>query len=142
MKYAISKCLCGINCKYNGSNNLNLKIKELEKNNDVILICPEVLGDLPIPRIPFEIKDGRAINKENLDITDKVMTGCNKALKLILDNNIDLVILKENRPTCGVNFIYDGTFTHTKIKGCGFLTKMLKDNNIKVISDVDFNEEK
>ena len=142
MKYAISKCLCGINCKYNGSNNLNLKIKELEKNNDVILICPEVLGDLPIPRIPFEIKNGRAINKEGLDITDKVMTGCNKALKLILDNNIDLVILKENSPTCGVNFIYDCTFTHTKIKGCGFLTKMLKDNNIKVISDVDFNEEK
>lgn len=142
MKYAISKCLCGINCKYNGSNNLNLKIKELEKNNDVILICPEVLGDLPIPRIPFEIKDGRAINKENLDITDKVITGCNKALKLILDNNIDLVILKENSPTCGVNFIYDGTFTHTKIKGCGFLTKMLKENNIEVVSDEDFYEEK
>lgn len=140
MKYAISKCLCGYNCKYNGSNNLNNKIKDLEK--DSLIICPEVLGGLPIPRIPFEIKNGKAINKEGLDVTDKVIDGCKKTLKLILDNNIDLVILKENSPTCGVNYIYDGTFSHTKIKGCGFLTKMLKDNNIKVISDVDFNEEK
>lgn len=140
MKYAISKCLCGYNCKYNGSNNLNNKIKDLEK--DSLIICPEVLGGLPIPRIPFEIINGKAINKEGLDVTDKVIDGCKKTLKLILDNNIDLVILKENSPTCGVNYIYDGTFSHTKIKGCGFLTKMLKDNNIKVISDVDFNEEK
>ena len=46
--------------------------------------------------------------------------------KWLKENNIDLVILKESSPTCGVNYIYDGTFTHTKIKGCGFLTKMLK----------------
>ena len=135
MKYAVSKCLCGYNCKYNGSNNLNDKLKDLENNNEVITICPEIFGGLPVPRIPFELKDGRAINKEGLDITDKVINGCNKALKLILDNNIDLVILKENSPTCGVNYIYDGTFTHTKIKGCGLLTQMLKENNIKVISD-------
>ena len=140
MKYAISKCLCGYNCKYNGDNNYREKIKDLEK--DAIIICPEVLGGLPIPRIPFEIINGRAINKEGLDITDKVMDGCNKALKLILDNNIDLVILKESSPTCGVNYIYDGTFTHTKIKGCGLLTEMLKKHNIKVISDEDFYEEK
>ena len=142
MKYAISKCLLGYNCKYNGSNNLNNKLKDLENNNEVITICPEVFGGLPIPRIPFELKDGKAINKEGLDITDKVINGCNKALKLILDNNIDLVVLKENSPTCGVNYIYDGSFTHTKVKGCGLLTQMLKENNIKVISDVDFNEEK
>ena len=142
MKYAISKCLCGENCKYNGKNNLDLKIKELEENNEVILICPEVFGGLPIPRIPFELKNGKAINKEGLDVTDKVLKGCEIAFKMIKENKIDKVILKENSPTCGVNFIYDGTFTHTKIKGMGLLTKMLKENNIIVISDVDFNEEK
>ncbi len=138
MKYAISKCLCGHNCKYNGGNNLNNKLKDLENNNEVITICPEIFGGLPIPRIPFELINGKAINKEGLDITKEVLEGCNKALKLILDNNIDLVILKENSPTCGVNYIYDGTFTHTKIKGCGLLTQMLKENNIKVISDEEF----
>lgn len=140
MKYAISKCLCGYNCKYNGENNYRDKIKELE--SDAVIICPEVLGGLPVPRIPFEIQNGRAINKEGLDITDKVMDGCLKALEIIKQNGVTKVILKESSPTCGVNYIYDGTFTHTKIKGCGFLTKMLKENNIEVVSDEDFYEEK
>ena len=142
MKYAISKCLCGVNCKYNGLNNLDNKIKELEEKNEVILICPEVFGGLPVPRIPFEIKNGKAINKEGKDVTDKVLNGCEIAFKMIKENNIDLVILKESSPTCGVNYIYDGTFTHTKIKGSGFLTKMLKEANIKVISNEEFYEEK
>ena len=142
MKYAVSKCLCGYNCKYNGGNNLKEFIKVLEQNNEIITICPEVLGGLPIPRIPFELKGNRAINKEGLDITDMVINGCVKALNIIKENGITKVILKENSPTCGVNYIYDGTFTHTKIKGMGLLTRMLKENNIKVISDVDFNEEK
>ena len=142
MKYAISKCLCGINCKYNGLNNLDDKIKELEEKNEVILICPEVFGGLPVPRIPFEIKNGKAINKEGKDVTDKVLNGCEIAFKMIKENNIDLVILKESSPTCGVNYIYDGTFTHTKIKGSGFLTRMLKEANIKVISNEEFYEEK
>ncbi|MBP5444903.1 MAG: DUF523 domain-containing protein [Acholeplasmatales bacterium] len=139
---AVSKCLCGYNCKYNGENNLRDYLKKLEDNNEVLLICPEVFGGLPIPRIPFELKNGRAINKDGVDVTDKVIDGCNKALKLIKENNITKVILKENSPTCGVNYIYDGTFTHTKIKGCGLLTKMLKDENIKVYSDEEFYEEK
>ena len=138
MKYAISKCLLGYNCKYDGKNNLREKLKELEKNNEVILICPEVFAGLPIPRIPFELKDNKAINKEGTDITDKVIEGCTKTLKLIIENNVDIVILKENSPSCGVNYIYDGTFTHTKISGEGLLTQMLKKHNIKVISDVDF----
>lgn len=138
MKYAISKCLLGYNCKYDGKNNLKDKIKELEKNNEIIEICPEVFGGLPVPRIPFELINDRAINKEGLDVTDKVINGSKKALQLILDNNVDVVILKEKSPTCGVNYIYDGTFTHTKISGSGLLTRMLKEHNIKVISDEDF----
>ncbi len=142
MKLAVSKCLLGHNCKYNGSNNLKDKIKELEKDNEIIVICPEVFGGLPVPRIPFELINDRAINKEGVDVTDKVLDGCKIALKMIIDNNVNEVILKESSPTCGVHFIYDGTFSHTKIKGCGLLTRMLKEKNIKVKSDEDFYEEK
>ena len=142
MKYAVSKCLCGYNCKYNGNNNLKEKIKELEENDECIIICPEVFGGLPIPRIPFELQNDRAINKEGIDVTDKVIEGCKIALAMIKENGVTKVILKENSPTCGVHYIYDGTFTHTKIKGMGLLTRMLKENNIEVISDEDYYEEK
>ena len=142
MKLAISKCLCGYNCKYNGGNNLRDNIKLLEENDEVLLICPEMLGGLPSPRIPFELVNDRAINKEGKDVTSDILRGCELALKAIKENGITKVILKENSPTCGVNFIYDGTFTHTKIKGSGLFTRMLKKNNITVISDEEYYEEK
>ena len=139
MKYAISKCLCGYNCKYNGGNNYNEQIKKLE--HDALLICPEMLGGLPSPRVPFELKDGRAINKDGVDVTDKILKGCFEALKLIKENGVTKVILKENSPTCGVNYIYDGTFTHTKIKGSGLFALLLKLENIDVISNEEYYEE-
>ncbi len=140
MKLGISKCLCGENCKYNGGNNLKDYIKVLEENNEIITICPEVLGGLPIPRTPFELINDRAINKDGIDVTDKVINGCIKALNILKENGVTKVILKENSPTCGVHFIYDGTFSHTKIKGMGLLTRMLLENNIIVESEYDYEE--
>ena len=35
--YLISSCLCGVNCKYNGSNNLNETCLELLKEGKAVL---------------------------------------------------------------------------------------------------------
>ena len=40
----ISACLLGINCKYNGKNNLKNEIIEYFKNKGIIPVCPEQLG--------------------------------------------------------------------------------------------------
>ena len=45
----VSACLCGINCKYNGKNNINLYFMELMQEGAVIPVCPEQLGGLPTP---------------------------------------------------------------------------------------------
>lgn len=50
MKIAVSACLLGINYKYNGGNNYSEKLEKLLEKHEVIPICPEVLGGLPIPR--------------------------------------------------------------------------------------------
>ena len=139
---AVSKCLCGYNCKYNGGNNYRYYLKELENNNEVLLICPEMLAGFNTPRTPFELRNNRAINKDGIDITEVILKGCNKALKLIKENGITKAILKECSPTCGVHFIYDGTFSHTKINGEGLLTRLLKKNGITVYSDEEYYEEK
>ena len=47
-----------------------------------------------------------------------------------------IAILKENSPSCGSNYIYDGTFNHQKIKGMGIAAHKLSKENIKL-----FNEE-
>ncbi|HCY53423.1 MAG TPA: purine-nucleoside phosphorylase, partial [Kandleria vitulina] len=45
----ISRCLVGDNCTYRGDSNLVEELEELKKEG-AILVCPEVLGGLPIPR--------------------------------------------------------------------------------------------
>ena len=132
--YIVSACLCGINCKYNGRNNLNPAVLKLVKEGKAIPVCPEQLGGLPTPRIPSERKNGKVINKEGIDVTKNFQDGANEVLKLCKEINIKTCILKSKSPSCGYGEIYDGNFNGTLVKGNGVLTDMLIDNGIEVIS--------
>ena len=61
MNILVSSCLLGMNCKYNGKNNFNAKVKELENYHHFIAVCPEVLGGLGVPRMPSEILDKKVL---------------------------------------------------------------------------------
>ena len=136
-KILVSACLLGINCKYDGKNNKNDKVLEYLKDKEVIPICPEIMGGLPTPRVPSEIKDNKVITKENIDVTDNFIKGANEVLYLAKLLNVKKALLKAKSPSCGKNEIYDGTFTHTIIKGDGITTRLLKENNIEVITELD-----
>lgn len=56
---------------------------------------------------------------------------------IILKNQVDLVILQSRSPSCGVNKVYDGTFTGKIIDGQGIFTKILKENEVPVIDVED-----
>lgn len=133
----VSACLAGENCKYDGTNNKNTKVLEFLKDKEYIPICPEMLGSLPCPRIPAEIKGSKVINKEGTDVTVQFKMGAEKTLEIALNNKVDMAILKESSPSCGVNTIYDGNFTSTKIKGSGITAELLKKQGIKVITEKD-----
>lgn len=132
-KYLISACLMGQKCKYNGTDNYCPKLAKLRK--DAILVCPEVYGGLEIPRDPCEIKKDKVISKTGQDRTNEYHKGAQKVLEIAKKNGVSIAILKENSPSCGVKTVYDGTFSHTKIQGCGITTKLLKENGIKVYSE-------
>ena len=132
----ISSCLLGVNCKYDGHNNLKEELLYLK--DEAILLCPEVLGGLSSPRSPSEIVNGKVINKDSEDVTKQFMIGAKKALDICKKNNVDFVILKSNSPSCGCGQIYDGTFSKTLIEGDGIFTKLLKENNINCIDDKSF----
>lgn len=55
------------------------------------------------------------------------------ALSQIQHEDIELAILQSRSPTCGVNQIYDGSFTGKLISGMGLFAKALKERGIKVI---------
>ena len=133
----ISACLAGVNCKYSGGNNEVPELKKLYEEGKAILVCPEVMGGLSTPRIPCEIRNGRVYNTEGEDKTENYARGAEKALKICLENNCRIAVLKANSPSCGPDEIYDGTFTHTKIKGSGIFAAMLKEKGIPCISEKD-----
>ncbi len=139
--YLISACLAGVNCKYNGSNNECGWIKDLMKDKECLLVCPEELGGLPTPRPPSEIINGKAIDKNDMNVTDNLIYGAEKALEKAeeraaeLGQKIELAILKSNSPSCGSGKIYDGTFTGTLIDGDGIFAGILKKKGITVITE-------
>jgi len=134
---AVSACLLGENCKYNGSNNKNQKVLDFLKDKKYVAICPEMLGGLPCPRIPSEIKDGQVFSKEGKNVTREFKAGAKRALEIVLNNGCDLAILKESSPSCVVNTVYNGEFTNTKINGSGITAALFKKMGIKVISEKD-----
>ena len=133
MKIAVSGCLLGENCKYNGGNNFNEKLAEFLKDHVVISICPEVLGGLPTPRNASEIVEGVVRHKDGTSVDAEFRKGAEVALKIVKENEAALVILQSRSPSCGVDIIYDGTFSKTLIPGDGVFVKLLKENGIRVM---------
>ena len=136
----ISSCLLGNNTKYNGKNNYNPLVKKLKEKYNLIPICPEVLGGLLIPREPSEINGDKVINKIGLDVTKNFNEGARLSLIEAKNHNIKYAILKDGSPSCGVNYIYDGKFSGTKINGMGITAKLLFLNNIILVSEKDIEK--
>ena len=137
MKIAVSACLLGENCKYNGGNNLNEKVVDFVKGHEVVLVCPEVMGGLATPRIPSEIVNGVVTNKEGTVVDSEFRKGAEVALGKVLAEGVELAILQSRSPSCGSKEIYDGSFSGKKISGMGIFARELKANGIKIIDAED-----
>ena len=137
MRIAVSACLLGENCKYNGGNNYSEKLVDYIKGNDVLSVCPEVMGGLPVPRESAEIVNGVVSHKDGTSVDKEFRKGAKKALEIVKEQKIDLVILKSRSPSCGVNSIYDGSFSGKLISGKGVFADLLQKNGIKVMDIAD-----
>ncbi len=138
MKIIVSACLTGVNCKYNGTNNFNQKLCNFLKNHQVIKICPEVMGGLKRPHPPAEIISGKVFNKEGKEVSQEFFSGAKKAFEIVEKEKPDLIILQSRSPSCGVNEIYDGTFTGKKIPGHGLFAELCIKSSFKTIDVEDF----
>lgn len=139
MRVLVSACAIGCNCKYNGKNNRNESVIEYLKGKEVLSICPEMLANMPIPRPCAEIVDGVVMDDKGNNVDSDYRDSVALALEKIKDEKIDLAILQSRSPTCGVNKIYDGTFTGKLISGQGLFAKALIAKEYHVKDTEDFN---
>ncbi len=138
MRYLISACLIGDNCKYDGFNNLHQVAKKLYDKGLAIPVCPEELGGLPTPRVPSEIVGEKVLSKDGEDVSVEFALGASKTLEIAKKNGIKIAILQARSPSCGSKKIYDGTFSGNLILGEGRTTSLLRANGIEVITIEDF----
>ena len=131
----VSACLVGENCKYNGKNNENSCVLSFLKDKEYIKICPEVMGGLPTPRPPSEIKGDKVFNIKGENVTKNFISGGEYALEIAKNKKPELIILKAKSPSCGLGQVYDGSFSATLKEGNGIACQMLIDNGFKIITE-------
>lgn len=137
----VSACLLGLNTRHDGKNSASKNVLALKDKYLMIPVCPEQLGGLPTPRMPAEIQsDGRVLKENGEDATEIFLNGAKEVLQLTKLYKIKFALLKNGSPSCGSHFVYDGTFSGTKIKGEGITACFLRKNGIKVFSEDDIEE--
>lgn len=139
MKIAVSACLLGECCRYDGTSRPCEAVLALKGAHELIPVCPEQLAGLPVPHPPCEVDSSvrypRVVDSEGYDRSSDFTAGAEKALALAQENDVKLAILKERSPSCASDYLYDGTFSGNLIPGCGITTRLLRENGIRVIGE-------
>ena len=136
-KLLISACLIGENCKYSGGSNAlqEQQLRQLQMCYELIPDCPEQLGGLPTPRTPAERRGDRVITRDGRDVTAEFYAGAEQTLTITKSQTICKALLKSRSPSCGRDWIYDGTFTGTLIRGNGVTAQTLIERGISVYTE-------
>ena len=105
----------------------------------VVSVCPEMLGGLGTPRPAAEIRqvDGvrRVFTNQGRDVTREFEAGARAVAAEGGSSDAKVAILKSGSPSCGSSFVYDGTFTRTRVPGDGVTTALLRRRGIAVFSE-------
>ena len=144
----VSACLLGIKCRYDGASRPEKQLLSVISEDVFIPLCPEQLGGLQTPRLPAWIVDGDGldvlnghsaiIDSNGQDVTEQFLRGAEEVEKIARLMHIDIAIMKEMSPSCGVNHIKkDGLI----IRGMGVTSALLLANGIRVISSDRIEEE-
>jgi uncharacterized protein YbbK (DUF523 family) len=143
MKYIVSMCLCGINCRYDGTSSKVDAIIQLVREGNAVMVCPEQLGGLSTPREASEIVCSNharhVMNKAGNNLDHAFTAGALEALKIAKMFGATKAILKSRSPSCGTHQIYDGTFTNALVHGNGITAQLFLDNGIEVFDENNFS---
>jgi len=143
-RVAISSCLLGNNCKYNGNNNLDSELLNKIKDYEIVPFCPEdyAFGT------PRETMDLVLIDNEIEAISTENHTNLSQPIKdyakEFFDNNrdIELFIGKDKSPSCGVNTtkLYNIDKNLISINNSGLMAKEAIKRGLKAYDATKFVE--
>lgn len=146
MKIAVSACLLGKPCRYDGASKPCAQVMALAdaEGLELVPVCPECAGGLPVPRAPSEIvsppPELRVLDSRGADNTEAFLLGARRTLDLVRREGCKAAILKAKSPSCGTGLVYDGSFTGRLVPGFGVAAQMLIEAGIPLANETDFPE--
>jgi len=141
IKVVVSACLLGSPVRHDARDKKcdNAILERWIDEGRVVSACPEMLGGLGTPRPPAEISIvggvRRVFTNQGRDVTDAFEAGARATAAEAAANGVRIAILKSGSPSCGSSFIYDGTFSKTRVAGEGVTTALLRQRGIAVFSE-------
>lgn len=144
----VSACLLGLYAKYDGSQACLCECLTAESlRGRIIPVCPEQMGGMPTPRRPAEIHGGCGLDvhagtagvlaDDGTDLTRYFVRGARQVEIVARICGAGTAVLKERSPSCGVNKIYDGSFTRQLIAGEGVTAALLRQAGLRIFSEED-----
>ena len=134
IKVLVSSCLLGAPVRYDGRDKKSQHpiLERWIAEGRVVSVCPEMLGGLGTPRPPAEILGDRVLTRDGADVTAAFEAGARAAAA----NVAVVAILKDGSPSCGSTFVYDGTFSKTRVDGgVGITASLLRSRGVAVFSE-------
>jgi len=144
IKILVSSCLLGAAVRHDARDKKcdHVVLQRWIEQGRVVSVCPEMLGGLGTPRPPAEIvNDGarRVITRDGADVTRAFENGARAAAQQGQAESVRIAILKAGSPSCGSSFIYDGTFSKTRVAGEGITAALLRSQGIVVFSEEELD---
>ena len=147
-KILVSACLMGRPVRYDGraAGKGDGLLAQWQAEGRLVIACPELAGDLPVPRPAAEIRggsgsdvlDGAAViaTADGEDVTESFLRGAEAILALAVQHKVAVAVLKQRSPSCGSREIYDGKFADRRIPGEGVAAALLRRNGIAVFDEM------
>lgn len=136
----VSACLCGQAVRYDGRSCLVPALRRLVQEGAAVPFCPECAGGLPVPRPPAECRGNRVFHADGGECTAAFEEGARRALALCREGGLAAAVLKENSPSCGTHWVYDGSFSGRRQAGMGVAARLLKQEGIPLFSEQEWPE--
>lgn len=147
VRVLVSACLLGREVRYDGTDNEvgADRLAAWQAEDRIVPFCPEVAGGLGTPRPPAEIvggtgadvleDDARVVTEGGQNVTDAYLAGARGALEAARAADAELAVLKEGSPSCGSEYVYDGSFSGTRRDGRGVTAALLERHGIPVYDE-------
>ncbi|EJK8935754.1 DUF523 domain-containing protein [Enterobacter hormaechei] len=151
-KILVSACLMGLKVRYNGKEKAQMthQLARWQQEQRLVIHCPELAAGLSVPRPPAEIvsaegKDvmrgqARIIENTGTDVTGHYQLAAWLALRAAQEAGCTAALLTDGSPTCGTQFIYNGSFSNQRKSGMGVAASLLSEHGIAVFSETQFAE--